>query len=196
MNKTFWMGGAVMSAAALAVCGGATSVSAQKSHKKAAAKVDPVLEHIRDMGSFQDSGGPSGCYDPKQVTGYNRQVMARMGGKPCAPTEPSAPAASSNRRTFPGGETVSLSFEEQGTGGTGTITHRAPGQARKTVTIGYMRGFTGILAANRVRYSVAGTTNRGEETWACEVTIDWRTAKVIAVRDLTRGDHPSCKNSL
>lgn len=100
-----------------------------------------------------------------------------------------------NRR-FPNGEHISLSFEPAGVGGTGTIAHRAPGQPTRQITIGYMSEFTAIPAANRVRYSVMGTTDRGQESWACEITIDWRTAKVITVRDLSGSAYPSCKESL
>src|SRR4051812_48842816 len=105
---------------------------------------------------------------------------AQAGGKitegvaplPPPPGLDEAGQAPPSTRRFPNGERVSLAFEPAGMGGTGTITHHAPGQPVKSVTIGYMSEFGAIMAANRVRYSVSGTTGRGERSWSCEVTID------------------------
>lgn len=104
-----------------------------------------------------------------------------------------APADAASDRRFPNGERVSLSFEPAGMmGGTGTITHRAPGQSTKTVTIEYMSEFGAIIAPNKVQYAVMGTTDRGQEEWSCEAMIDWRTAKIIARRNPSRSAHQPC----
>lgn len=82
---------AALLTAAIATGNGADAPT--KSHaKKATRKTDPALQHMRDMAGFMDAGGPSGCYDPKQVTGYNRTVMERMGGTPCPSSAPKPPS--------------------------------------------------------------------------------------------------------
>lgn len=55
-----------------------------------------------------------------------------------------------------------------------------------------MSEFGAIVAPDKVRYAVMGTTDKGQQEWSCEATIDWRTAKIIASRNLSRFAHPSC----
>lgn len=96
-------------------------------------------------------------------------------------------ALAQDQRSFPNGTTISLRFEPAGIGGTGTITRRHRGQPTRSVTIDYMAEFTGILSDTQVRYTVMGTTQRGEESIACVATIDWTRARITSYRRIGRG---------
>lgn len=68
----------------------------------------------------------------------------------------------------------------------GSIIYVKPGRTPRVINIDYMTEFGRITAPNKVQVRSGGQLERtvSRQEWMCELTIDWRTAKIISQREI------------
>jgi len=179
----------ITAAAILAACGGVAttadnSAEAADQGKKAGAEEagkQRALQRMREMQGFDD-GGMAGCFDPK-LSGRERAVAERLGGKPCEDESARAPTAGA-RASGTSASGFAGHWEGQFDGGEGSATISQVAEGRNAYAIdlevagregcgGSVHG-TGSVRGNSLAMVKADT---GEQ---CKVTFTRRGQSLVS----------------